>query len=316
MVLFLIILSFSSCAGIGDGQFTYVPDLTTEPVGETEIESVNASLPTLFSGVYLDTVKDIEPLYTDTVAEISTAWKEQFSGDLFYDLNEDTRYSDLYLGVVSGYVVVGFNNKAPLSPGMFEADDYLSHRVSAAGYDFVVSGRKLYLYKDGVFESDIEKLYKEGKLTAEDVKTINYRYHEFVRYYDPDFEWLDKVPINEDELALINAAWEKKTGEIYAESLEQTTGARYCFGKFGENIVFKITDEPETNDFFTLEIDGTEFQGYGHEFEIWVLRGGELCSLADAYANTYITKSELVSMAKYNNEIAFYNEREEIDGSR
>lgn len=316
IILFLIVLSLSSCAGIGDGGFAYQPNLSSEPATDDSPELVDASLPSMLAGVYLDTIKDIEPLYTDTVTEISTAWEEQFSGTLFYELNGGRSYSDLYLGIVGGYVVVGYNNRTPDIPGLMQDASYLSARVSAAGYDFYVSGFKLYLYKDGVFESDIEKLYREGKLTADDVRTINYRYHEYERYYDPDFEWLDKVPINAEELALINDVWEKRTGEIYAESLDGTTGARYCFGKFGDNIVFKITDDKEIGDFFTLAIDEVEFFEFNYEFEIWVLRGGELCTLSEAYASGYITKAELVSMSEYNNNIAYYNAKEERAGSR
>ncbi len=316
IVLFLIIFSFSSCVGIGDGEFINEPDFSSKPVEETTPAVIDASLPTQVMGVYLDTIKGIEPLYSDTVDEISAAWNKQYTGNLFYDLNKDTAYSDLYLGIVGEYAVVGFNDKAPPSPGQYQSTDYLVQYVSAAGYDFYVSGRMLYLYKDGAFESDIEKLYREGKLTAEDVRTINYRYHEYVRYYDPDFEWLDKVPINEEELASVNEALEKRSGMIYADSLEKTTGERYCFGKFGENIVFKITDEKETGDFFTLDIDGVSFHGYDREFEIWVLRGGELYTLSDAYASGFISKAELVSMSKYNNDIALYNEREERAGLR
>ena len=304
LALFLLLSALPSCIGIGSSQLSYDP----YPTSDTEAVKTVAKTPNILSGAYLDTVKGIEPLYSDTVDEINEAWRESYNGTLFYELNRGTKYSDLYLGIVGGYVVVGFNDRMPVSPGTYDDCSYLAQYVSAAGYDFYVGGHNLYLYKDGVFGSDINKLYSEGKLSAEDVKTINYRYHEYVRYYNPDYEWLDKVPINEEELALINAAWEKRSGEIYAESLDKTTGARYCFGKFGENIVFKITGEKETNDFFTFEIDGVEFHGYNQEFEIWVLRDGELYTLADAYANGFITKTELISMSKYN-VIAFYNEK-------
>lgn len=303
-VLILILANMTSCIGIGSGALFDNPDEYTGTKGNAS-EGVEVSTdPLMMTGAYLKTIKGIEQIEVNTVKKINEDWnkyKGTENDSLTAGLNGGIKYCDIYLGIIGGYVVLCNTDKKAPSGSAIVSGDIKSHYISVAGYEFVLVDRTMILYKDGKFETNILKLYEDRKLTDENIRTIHRRYLEYIRKYDPDYAYLDKEPINEEELALINAAWLKKTGNLYAETLEETRiGKNYCFGKFGEDIVFRVTTK-EATELFDYPVPGAAitFFDFGNEFEIWVLHDGELVELNDAYNQGLFTQKELASMVAY-----------------
>lgn len=281
---------------------TFIPsgiEGTTSAGESTETEYVD--------GDYLNPIKGLEPLPVGMIDEMNVAYSKVIS------INTDVRittleclntskYSDRYLGILNGYLIL-FDSAMP--------DSYATSAfcaVSIEGYDFYFNeGFDIKVYKEGTFLS-LKEAYESGKLTLENIKIIYLRNNEYNRYYSPELKIADKVPINRDDLDLINKAWKKKFGESdrYASSLEevQLCQSDYCFGYFGSNIVFRVVDWSNSpNIDFGLDVAGYSFTCAMFAFEIYVLHEEEIITLSEAFEQGLLTEYQIGCIA-YMNDIS------------
>lgn len=247
-------------------------------------------------GNYLKPIEGLEPLT-----------KEFY--DLFKNNLNHSYYSDRYLGTFSGCPVL-FD--VP-DPGELGSDGFCFFTIS--GYDFyysqgfsirIYSGKECWTLKDG---------YEKGLLNDVDIETLYCRNNEYMLFFKPHLDIVDKKPITEEELQNINKAWEQLfgAGEKYADSLDmiQLGHSDFCYGKFGNNIVFRDRNKDAlSNADYRIEIGDSIFVCPPIIFQIWVYRDENIYSLLEAFNNSLVTADEIKYISYMN---CYSNVTYEID---
>ncbi len=272
--------------------FTYVVSNFTAGAGSGTaeensgiIDDTEANSDHIF-GSYLDPIKDLEPLTNELLNMVNSC--RSLGNVNIGELNEGMSSGIKYYGTIEGYVV------------LWEVGDTdATHSIGLAGYDFYYhSGFDIYLYKD-YKRVTMQQVYEDELITDDFIKTIYLRSNEYMRYFT-DRNIVDKIPITAEDLSAINTAWKDKFGEtsIYAESLTEVQLGKqdtYCYGKFGNNIVFRSRDESVvTEEFFTYyEIAGFTFTICWPSKEIWVYSNDRIIPLNQAYDEGILSYADM-----------------------
>ncbi len=288
LVNFITYVVSNFTAGAGSG--------TTDEISEI-IDDADTESDYLF-GSYLDPIENLEPL-TNEILEMVNSCRSL--GDVnISELNDGMSSGKKYYGTIEGYVV------------LWEIGDTdATYSIGLAGYDFYYhSGFDIYLYKD-YKSTNIQKAYQDGFISDDFIKTIYLRSNEYMRYFT-DRNIIDKIPITEEDLSAINLAWKNEFGEasIYAESLAEVQLGKqetYCYGKFGNNIVFRAKDESVVSDeFFTdYEVAGFTFTIFWPSKEIWVYSNDRIIPLSQAYDEGILTYADMKAIY-YRHSYSYY----------
>ncbi|MBQ2241297.1 MAG: hypothetical protein II319_04045 [Clostridia bacterium] len=243
---------------------------------------------------YLSPIKELEELSPSLVKEINNAWTAKFGceykGDVLIDLDYINKYawSDRYLGMIDGFVVV-------LRPAALAAET----KKIIGGYEFFWgSAFNLMLYKNGIFYT-IEEAYSNKIVGIEFVKTVYLRNNECSRYFNPDIVIIDKLPLNDAELAKINDDWQKKigNGEIFIESNDEFSshGTVFYFGNYNSCYILmkKMINERGWD---TIDIAGQHILITNEDLLV-AYKDGTFYSLQEAYDNNLLTDNDIKLIA-------------------
>ena len=287
-----VIADWGAAAGVG----------TTEELSDNETTTDHLTQTDYVYGPYLNPIKDLEPLPKGLLEEIDSKSEVGFSS--FSVLNKGVTNSDRYLGYIGGYYVF-FDTSAGDKPGSYIATT--SAQLHVAGYDFYYKAPfGILLHKDGV-NITLKEAYESGQITLEDVRKIYCRNNEYIRYFNPELNFKDKVPITEKEYNEMRDAWIAKFNESehFPKEFEWTFGSTYsCYGHIGENIIFlaRNPDSEEAYPMINFEIEGYTFSEYSTS--IWVYHYGEIMQLRAAHNSGLVTSEDLQTIS-YMNQYTF-----------
>ena len=273
---------FKAPSGSGKSSAKFVAQDTesqiTDSLDVSETVSAETTEETSEPITYLSPFKGLEELSPSLVKEINDAWTSKFGceykGDVLIDLDYINKYawSDRYLGMIDGFVVV-------LRPAALAAET----KKIIGGYEFFWgSAFNLMLYNNKI-------------VGIEFVKTVYLRNNECSRYFNPDIVIIDKLPLNDAELAKINDDWQKKigNGEIFIESNDEFSshGTVFYFGNYNSCYILmkKMSNERGWD---TIDIAGQHIL-IANEDLLVAYKDGTFYSLQEAYDNNLLTDNDI-----------------------
>ena len=286
-----VVSNFTAGAGSGTTEESTKVFENTDHIGE------------YLYGRYLEPIKNLEPLPVGLIEELNQNSKFGFTS--LNVINVGLVLSDRYLGCINDYYVF-FNTSAGSTGNVMAANQADSLHV--AGYDFYYSNPfNIILYRKNSIKITLEDAYESGTITFDEVRKIYQRNNEYIRFFSPELNFKDKIPISSDEFESVRQAWVAKygTNDYFANSYEETNGENmllYFYGWIGENIIFHAGDPEYTgpNQWNEFDIEGNKFTTFPKFINIWVYNNGHIMRLSEAYEKGAVNSDDLSTISYMN----------------